>query len=231
MTELLNVSRELPTPGQVFADQTFDAVLFDMDGTLVNSIPATEYCWGTWMTTYGYEPHMYNQFHGTPARAIIDMLLPEEQRDAAFEFILDLEMNAKDGIVPLPGSRAAFAAIPLEVRSVVTSATRELAKLRLELTGLETKYLVSVDDVAHGKPHPAPFLAGAALLGVDPARCLVIEDAPAGLASGKAAGAATIALPGSSPLHELDADAYLTSLEAIEFVWDESSKTISVRDK
>lgn len=220
----------LPTPGQVFAGQTFDAVLFDMDGTLINSIPITERCWGLWMERYGFPADHYHQFHGTPALAIVQQLLPEQLHQEAFNYILDLEMNQTEGIVVLPGTKAALAALPETARAIVTSSTRGLARVRLNVTGLVMPTLVCADDVERGKPFPDPYLKGAELLGVDPTRCIVFEDAPTGLRAGKDAGARTVAVPGTHRLSDLEADAYLERLDLIKFVWDESSKSISIVD-
>lgn len=220
----------LPTPGQVFAGLMFDAVLFDMDGTLINSIPITERCWGIWMEHYGFPADHYHQFHGIPALAIAKQLLPEELVAEGFQRIVDLEMAETDGIVVLPGTVAALAAIPESARAIVTSSTRGLAQLRLQVTGLHMPTLVCADDVERGKPFPDPYLRGAELLGVDPKRCLVFEDAPTGLRAGSLAGARTVAVPGTNKLEDLTADAYLPSLDLIEFVWNEDTKTISVVD-
>ncbi len=221
----------LPTPGEAFADHTFDAVLFDMDGTLINSIPITERCWGIWMQEYGFPADHFHQFHGTPAKAIAEQLLPEEEWERGFQRIVELEMNETDGIIVLPGTTDALAAVPPQARAIVTSCTRGLALLRLNVTGLDMPTLVCADDVERGKPYPDPYLRGAQLLGVDPSRCLVVEDAPSGLRAGRVAGAKTIAVPGTNALEDLDADAYAQGLDRIEFVWDMSAKQITVRDR
>ncbi len=231
MRDLALPTSALPTPGQSFAEQTFDAVLFDMDGTLINSIPIAERCWGIWMQEYGYPADHFHQFHGTPAKAIAQQLLPEDEWERGFQRIVDLEMNETDGIIVLPGTTNALAAIPPTARAIVTSCTRGLALLRLSVTGLDMPTLVCADDIERGKPHPDPYLRGAQLLGVDPSRCLVVEDAPSGLQAGRLAGAKTIAVPGTNALEDLDADAYAHGLDHVEFVWDENTKRITVRDR
>lgn len=218
----------LPHPSDLFADGTFDAVLFDMDGTLINSIPITEKCWGIWMREHGYPPEHYHQFHGTPALAIVKQLVPEPQWQQAFQRIVDLEMAETDGIIVLPGVAEALASIPSSARAIVTSSTRGLAQLRLRVSGLEMPTLVCADDVEHGKPSPDPYLRGAELLGVNPERCVVFEDAPTGLLAGRLAGARTVAVPGTHDLASLDADAYLNSFEEIQFVWDDATQKLSI---
>lgn len=208
-------------PVDVFDGRTFDAVLFDMDGTLISSIHVTERCWGVWMQECGYQPEHYHQFHGTPARAIIEQLVPQEDREAAFQRILALEMGSTDGIITMAGAAEAVAAIPPSRRAIVTSSTRDLALVRLGITGLGMDTMVTADDVDNGKPHPDPFLLAARLLGVDPQRCLVIEDAPSGLRAGRAAGCATLGVPGTHNLEDLDADAVIESLDHIRFIYDD----------
>lgn len=205
-------------------------MLFDMDGTLINSIPITEKCWGIWMQEHGYPAEHYHQFHGTPALAIVQQLVPQERWQASFQRIVDLEMAQTEGIVVLPGTVAALAAIPTQARAIVTSSTRGLALLRLGVTGLDMPTIVCADDVERGKPFPDPYLLGAQLLGVDPTRCVVFEDAPTGLRAGSLAGAATVAVPGTHRLIDLEADAYLPSLDLIEFEWNEDTQTISIVD-
>ncbi len=205
----------------------FDAVLWDMDGTLISSIHVTERCWGQWMEHYGYPAEHYHQFHGTPARTIVETLLPAHLHDEGFHRIVDLEMNDTTGITLLPGAHQALAALPTQRRAIVTSSTRDLALRRLEVTGITMDTLVTADDVTHGKPHPDPYLRAAHLLGVDPTRCVVFEDAPSGLAAGRAAGCVTVGLPGTHALADLTADVLLPSLEAIQVVSTEEGVVFS----
>jgi sugar-phosphatase len=98
---------------------------------------------------------------------------------------------------------------------VVTSAGRELARVRLAAGGIRARHVVTIDDVSRGKPDPEPFLLGAKLLGVEPARCLVFEDAPAGLTAARAAGALTVAVTTTHAAAELDADLVVPDLSAL----------------
>ncbi len=98
---------------------------------------------------------------------------------------------------------------------MVTSATRKLAEARLAAVGIRPKHLITADDITRGKPDPEPFLLAARHLGVDPARCAVFEDAPAGLAAGRAAGAKTVALTTTAPAEELVADVIVPDLSAV----------------
>jgi len=215
----------LPSPGVAFAGRTFDAVLFDMDGTLIDSVPAVDRNWRRWAAEHGLpDPDEFQIQHGTPARTLIAELLPAEQVETAYERIHALELEDNEGVTILPGTRDALATLPPERQAIVTSCTRPLAAARMEASGLEApSVVVTADDVARGKPDPDPFLLGAERLGVDPARCLVVEDAPAGIAAAHAAGCATLVVTGTHSAAELAAarpapDALATGLAAVRFV-------------
>lgn len=218
----------LPTASQVFAETTFDAIIFDMDGTLISSIQSTERAWGTWMACYGMDPDHYHQFHGVPAAQIVAQVLPPELREEGFNRIVNLELTDTDGITLLPGAGPLWHSIDPQRRAIATSCVRDLAEVRMGITGLATPIVVTADDVDNGKPNPEPFIKAAQLLGVDPRRCLVFEDAPSGLAAARAAGCATIAVPGTNNLAELDADAYAQTLEGLTVVTN-ADNTLSLR--
>lgn len=186
--------------------EVFDAVLFDMDGTLISSTRSVERCWLRLadefaMPTEDLAPF---RFHGVPARAILAELLADrspEERAAALDRVVELEVADTDGIAVLPGAAAALAALAEGGRAaVVTSCGTRLAAARFGAVDLPSPAVtVTADDVTHGKPDPEPYRTGAARLGVDVRRCLVVEDATSGVASGRAAGAATLGLRTSSP--------------------------------
>lgn len=204
------------TPGLALADRTFDAVLFDMDGTLISSIAAVDRSWARWAGEHGHDAATFTISHGTPAREIIARLVPPEEVETAFARINALELADTDGVTLLPGAAELLAALPGDRQAIVTSCTRDLALVRIDAAGIpRPEVVVTADDVARGKPDPEPFLLGASRLGVDPARCLVVEDAPAGLAAGRAAGCATLAVDGTHSLDELDADAHAPGLGAV----------------
>ncbi|GAA3241283.1 hypothetical protein GCM10020256_64150 [Streptomyces thermocoprophilus] len=129
----------------------------------------------------------------------------------------------------LPGTRALLDALPPERWAVVTSATRRLAEARLDAVGILPKTLVAADDITRGKPDPEPYLLAARRLGADPARCVVFEDAPAGLAAGRAAGMTTVALATTHPAHELDADLVVDDLSALSALVTDTGVEISLR--
>jgi sugar-phosphatase len=172
------------------------AVLFDMDGVLVDSTPAVARVWRRWSTERGFEPeHVVQKAHGRPSMATIRELLPDGNHEAENREVEQAEIEDVAGVVALSGAAELLNAIPESQRAIVTSATRALAEVRLRAAGFAIpKCFVTADDVRRGKPDPEPFLKGAALLGVLSSDCVVIEDAPAGIRAGKAAGARVIAL-------------------------------------
>jgi sugar-phosphatase len=212
----------VPSPGVAFAGRSFDAVLFDMDGTLIDSVPAVDRNWRRWAAENGIpDPDDFQIQHGTPARTLIADLLPADRVEAAYERIHELELLDNEGVTVLPGTHDALTALPAARQAIVTSCTRPLAAARMEASGLRApSVVVTADDVARGKPDPDPFLLGAERLGVDPTRCLVVEDAPAGIAAARAAGCAVLAVTGTHSAAELAAaspapDALATGLAAV----------------
>ncbi|MET3804567.1 sugar-phosphatase [Nakamurella sp. UYEF19] len=201
------------------AGRTFDAVLFDMDGTLVDSTPAVERSWATWGAEYGLTRSALAAGHGQPASQLVRLLLAADQIDGGLARIAELELEDLHDITVLPGAAELLAAMPADRVAIVTSATRQLAEARIAAAGLTAPaVVVTFDDVTHGKPNPEPFLTGAARLGIDPSRCLVVEDAPAGIKAGRAAGCATLAVTTTSTRSELDADLVVDSLAQVSIV-------------
>ncbi|MCQ4043493.1 HAD-IA family hydrolase [Streptantibioticus rubrisoli] len=194
-----------------------DALLFDMDGTLVSSLDSVVRCWTRWAREYaiGAERFARVRLHGRPAAEIIAELLPAERIPEALARIEELEVQDVDGLVVLPGTAALLGSLPAERWAVVTSATRRLAEARLAAAGIAPGLLVSADDVERGKPDPEPFLLAAEKLGFRPGRCTVFEDAPAGLQAGRAAGMRTVALATTHDPAELDADVLVKDLSQV----------------
>ncbi len=203
----------MPAAAPGLPARRFEAVLLDMDGTLVDSIASVERSWLRWCGEYGVDPQRLAGLHGVTARNVIADLLPEEQREEAFRRIERIEVDDVDGITVLPGAdpllRAlAAAGVPT---AVVTSASTPLAEARLAATGLpHPPVVVTSDDVARGKPWPDPWLLGAQRLGVAPGDCLVVEDAVAGLRAARAAGCgALVAVATTMAVAELAPEADL----------------------
>jgi mannitol-1-/sugar-/sorbitol-6-phosphatase len=191
---------------------TVRAVLLDMDGTLIDSTPAVARSWQRWGELWGVGDPFASHEHGRPAREIVAGHLPADRVDEAFASIEALEVADTEGIVVLPGARELLDALPHDAWAIVTSCSRPLADARIAAVGLEPPVLVTASDTAVGKPAPDPYLEAARRLGVDPADCLVIEDAPAGIVAGRAAGMATLAVHGTVDPALLQADLVATSL-------------------
>ncbi|QES45776.1 phosphatase [Streptomyces venezuelae] len=213
-----------------------DALLFDNDGTLVSSLESVYRCWSRWAQEYGITAEEFAavELHGRPAAEIAADLLPPEKLAEAVARIDELEVaDVAGGVVLLPGTRELLESLPADRWAVVTSATRALGEARLAEVGLRPGLVIAADDITRGKPDPEPFLLAAAKLGVDPARCVVFEDAPAGLQAGRAAGMKTVALTTTHPASELSgglADVVVKDLSAVSAQATEGGVEIVVAD-
>jgi sugar-phosphatase len=201
------------------AGEVFEAVIFDMDGTLIDSTPAVLRAWDTWADEHGLTPDEFVREHGVPSAGVVEALLPADQHEAGIARINELELEDVHDIVVLPGAAEALAALVGAKNAIATSCTTPLAKARITAAGLvPPSVLITADDVTRGKPDPDPFLAAAERMGADPTRCLVVEDAPMGLAAGQAAGCFTLAVVTTTPREDLHADAIVDDLSSVEFL-------------
>jgi len=173
-----------------------DALLFDLDGVLIDSTPAVERVWRRWASRHGFDPvEVIAHAHGRPSLSTIRHYLPSADHDAENRVVERWEIEDVEGVVPLPGAIQLLESLPVGRWAIVTSCTRDLAAARFRAAGLTVpQAVVTATDVVHGKPDPEPYLKGAALLGVSAARCLVFEDVAAGIRAGHAAGARVAAL-------------------------------------
>jgi sugar-phosphatase len=192
-------------------------VLFDMDGILVSSIGSVERSWSSWARMRGVDPEFACKIaHGQRAIDTIIQLRPDLDSEAELKIIEDLEVEDNDDLTVLPGVLDLLAALPPRNGkrrwTVVTSATDRLARARMSAGGVPApEQIVTADFVTRGKPHPEPFLAGAAMLGIHPSECVVFEDSASGAQAGRAAGCIVIATTFSHPAEELDAAHYLVN--------------------
>ncbi|MER5516388.1 HAD family hydrolase [Streptomyces sp. NPDC002763] len=208
------------------------ALLFDNDGTLVSSLDSVERCWTLWAAEYGVtEEFARVELHGRTAASIVADLIPAHLVPEAVARVEQLEVEdvPGGGVRLLPGTTALLDSLPADRWAVVTSATRRLAEARLDAVGIRPKTLIAADDVSRGKPDPEPYLLAARRLGVDPARCVVFEDAPAGLQAGRAAGMTTVALATTHQADELDADLVVPDLSALSALVTDHVVEISTR--
>ena len=176
-------------------------LLFDMDGVLISSMGSVERSWSRYAKMRGLDPTLTIQAaHGRRAIETVRHLCPHLDDKAELRVIEQFEVDDNEGLVVLPGVRDLLRSLPAHTWTIVTSATERLARSRLAHAGITPpeKFITS-EMVAEGKPHPEPYRRGAQLLGLDPKNCLVIEDAPAGVGAGKAAGCHVLALVTTHP--------------------------------
>jgi mannitol-1-/sugar-/sorbitol-6-phosphatase len=208
------------------------AILFDLDGVLIDSTRSVDHQWRLWAERKGVDGDKVIAIaHGVRTIEVIKAVAPhldaeEEVREIESREAEDTDMEVMPGAVELVRS------IPEGRWGVVTSGTRPLASARLRFGGLPVpRVLVTAEDVVQGKPHPEPYLRGAELLGLMPSDCLVIEDAPAGIQSARTGGMKVIGITSTYPESELSAaDAVVRNLTQIHVSRDGASGlAISVR--
>src|SRR5882757_10355795 len=193
-------------------------ILFDMDGVLISSTGADERCWLRWAKHHRMEGTFSLQStHGRRALDTLRALRPDLDPVVEQRRLEDYDAEDHSGLIVLPGVEKLLASLPADRWTIVTSATTRLLEGRLCYAGLPIPaVLVPAEKVANGKPHPEPYLTGAKLLGFSPSDCLVIEDSPAGVASGKGAGCKVLAVLSSHPQSDLTAaDWWVASLEQV----------------
>ncbi|GAA4785829.1 HAD-IA family hydrolase [Streptomyces ziwulingensis] len=192
------------------------AILFDNDGTLVDSTPAVLRCWARWAAEHGVPAGSFDPvaMFGRPVAEVVAQVLPPHRVAAAVRRYDDLEAEDAECVL-VPGAAGLLRALPRERWAVVTSASRRTADARLRRVGIDPPVLVTADDITRGKPDPEPFLRAAARLGVAPRDCLVVEDTPAGLESARAAGMRRIAVTTTHPAARLRADLVVPGVAAL----------------
>lgn len=196
--------------------------LFDLDGTLVNSKPAVERAWIKLAQEAQIPLEKMVGLHGIPAEQSLRMLLAErseEEIKSWIDRIEYLESSDTEGVVAIPGAKNLLNKLNDQniPWTIVTSCTIPLAISRVKAAGIEMPdHSVTFNDVKLGKPHPEPFILGAKRIGLDPSQCWVIEDAPAGVKSGKSAGCTVAAVLTSHLKEQLnEADHFLNHLDEL----------------
>jgi sugar-phosphatase len=201
-------------------------LLFDLDGVLVDSTPAVARVWTIWARKHGFDPEeTVRKAHGRPSISTIRELLPNADHQAENAFVEQKEIEDVSDVVPLPGTLELLGMLPADRWTVVTSCTRTLALVRLRVAGLPVpQKMVTSTDIVNGKPHPEPYVKGAALLGIAPQDCVVFEDAPAGIRAGKAAKSRVVAF------QTTESDELLRRAGADWIVKDASAVRVAERD-
>ena len=193
-----------------------EALLFDLDGVLINSTPAVARVWHRWALEHGFNPEeVVARAHGRPSLTTVREYLPDADHEAENKEVERREIEDLEGVVPLPGALDLLASLPPDRWTIVTSCTRPLAEVRMKAAGLPLpQKMITSNDIQNGKPNPEPYLKGAAVLGFPAQDCVVLEDVPAGVRSGRSAGARVIAFTTTvqaSALKETGADWILKS--------------------
>lgn len=203
------------------------AILFDLDGVLIDSTRSVDRQWRAWAREQRIDEEKVMAIaHGVRTLEVIRAVAPHLDAEAEVRRLESREAEDQEDVAVMPGAAELISAIPDGRWCVVTSGTRYLASARLRFGGLPVpKILVTADDVANGKPHPEPYLKGAELLGMKPGDCLVVEDAPAGIRSAHAGGMKVIALSSTYPAENLgQADAVIGMLNRIHVARDGNQK-------
>jgi sugar-phosphatase len=195
------------------------AILFDLDGVLVDSTGSVDRQWREWGRAKGIDGDKIMAIaHGVRSLEVIRRVAPHLNAEAEVEELENREADDHEGVTVMPGAVDLLHSIPDGRWCVVTSGGRHLASARMEFCGLPVpKVLITADDVVNGKPHPEPYLKGATLLGFKPEQCLVIEDAPAGIQAAHAGGMKVIGMASTYKAEKLSAaDAVVARLAQIQ---------------
>lgn len=196
---------------------TVDAVLFDLDGTLVDSAASVRRNWSRIATLIGRDGEdIAGHLQGIPGRQVLRIIepgLPDHRIRELDQALIEGEIADTSDVVATKGAADLLGALPHDRWGIVTSGPRRLARARLRAAGLPVpRTLITADDVVTGKPDPAPFRLAAAQIGHPPERCLAVEDAPAGIASARAAGCRTLGVLTTYPTLDADTVPDLTRL-------------------
>jgi sugar-phosphatase len=199
------------------------ALLFDMDGVLIDSTPAVGRVWRGWAIEHGFNPEeVVSRAHGRPSLTTVREYLPDADHEKENREVERREMEDLAGVVLLPGALELLTSLPADRWTIVTSSTRPLAEVRLKAAGLpQPAKMITSTDITNGKPHPEPYLKAASLLGFPANECVVFEDVVAGVRAGKAAGARVVAFRTTvqeNVLREAGADWVVNNCSAVRLV-------------
>jgi sugar-phosphatase len=190
------------------------AILFDLDGVLANSIAVVEKSWRMWAEEHGLDPELILRIgHGRRTAEILEAVAPELDRQTEIDRFVEIEQSLLDGVIPIPGALEFVKSLPAGTWAIGTSGERAVATARLRKLGFPLPdVLIASEDVERGKPNPEVYMKAADGLGMAYGRCVVFEDAPAGIAAARAAGMTAVGVlttypaPALSGATELIAD-------------------------
>ena len=196
-----------------------DAILFDMDNTLLDSTICNEGIMGRWAEKYGLDRDLVIHIsHGRRTTDSIREAAPHLDAQEEAKEIDAEELVTREGIVEVPGARRLLHGLKPHQWAIVTSASRALANLRMECAGLPIpEVLITGDDVSNGKPDPEGFLKAASRLGVPPGRCVVVEDSPAGILAGQRAGMKVVGVTTTFAAEKLPGIQHIANFHEVTF--------------
>ena len=209
------------------------ALLFDLDGVLVDSRAVVERVCRRWAARHNLDPDALLRIaHGRRTRDTVRTVAPQLDLEPEVAWLDNAELEDTEGLVEVPGVRQFLSGIPADRWAVVTSCGPALARLRLSSVAMPIPpILVTADDVSNGKPAPDGYRLGARRLGVEPSSCIVFEDAPPGIAAGRAAGARVIALRTTHPDADFsNADAMIPDFTGISVRGEQAACVVTIRD-
>lgn len=201
----------------------YRAFMFDMDGTVLNSIAAAERIWTTWALRHGIDvPSFLPTIHGARAIDTVNrQTLPGVDAEAEAAWVTKAEVEDVEGIVEVAGAAQFLKSLPARQWAIVTSAPRELALRRMAAAGIpEPEVLVTAQDVSAGKPDPAGYLLAAERLGFDVKDCLIFEDASVGIQAAEASGADLVVITSTHPHPIQTPHATLVSYDSVSVETD-----------
>jgi sugar-phosphatase len=182
-----------------------DAILFDLDGVLIDSTACIERHWQQWAQQHGLDvANIMRVAHGRRTVETIRLVAPHLLVEEEAKHFAAVEAADTHGVITIEGASSLLSSLPIDTWAIATSGTREVALARLHHAGLPIpSILVTAEDVTHGKPDPEPYLVAAKGLGIPPDKCVVIEDSPAGIDAARSAGMQTVAIATTHTHHSL----------------------------
>jgi mannitol-1-/sugar-/sorbitol-6-phosphatase len=207
------------------------AILFDLDGVLVNSAECVERTWRNWAARHCIDPEKVIAYaHGRRTIETVQLVAPELSVDAELATLEHSEAMTSEGVYEIPGARELLEMLPADRWAVVTSGVRAVAEFRVRYTRLPTpSIMICAEEISRGKPDPEGYLTAAARLGRSTEDCIVIEDAPAGIEAAHNAGMRAIAIASTYPAHYLgEAAAVVEQLSDLTMVYDGEQILINI---